>query len=72
MKSLIGCVLFLLLTGSAAAEPQVIIDTDFGVPGKAFEEIDRGEGHPHHRQPGGGLGRQHELEEQRGGRLQAG
>ena len=39
MKSLICCALFLILAGSADAEPQVIIDTDFGVPGKAFKEI---------------------------------
>ena len=34
----------MLLAGSAAAEPQVIIDTDFGVPGKAFEEINATKG----------------------------
>ncbi len=44
MKRLIGCAVLLLLTGSAAAEPQVIIDTDFGVPGKAFEEINAAKG----------------------------
>ena len=44
MKRLIGCAVLLLLTGSAAAEPQVIIDTDFGVPGKAFEEINEAKG----------------------------
>ncbi|MGO8745728.1 MAG: hypothetical protein ACLQNE_07035 [Thermoguttaceae bacterium] len=39
MKSLICCALFLILPGLAAAEPQVILDTDFGVRGKSFEEI---------------------------------
>ena len=39
MKSLACCALLLMLTGFAAAEPQVIIDTDFGVPGKSFAEI---------------------------------
>ncbi len=38
MKSLMCGALVLMLTGFAGAEPQVIIDTDFGVPGKAFEE----------------------------------
>lgn len=39
MKSLMCCALCLRLAGFAGAEPQVIIDTDFGVPGKAFEAI---------------------------------
>jgi hypothetical protein len=33
------CAWVLLLAGFAGAEPQVIVDTDFGVAGKAFEEI---------------------------------
>lgn len=39
MKSHICCILFLSLAGSVGAQPQVILDTDFGVPGKAFEVI---------------------------------
>ena len=39
MKSFICCASVLILVGSARAEPQVIIDTDFGVAGKAFQEI---------------------------------
>lgn len=39
MKSLICCAWFLILPGLAEGMPQVIIDTDFGVPGKPFAEI---------------------------------
>ena len=38
MKSLMCGALCLMLAGFAGAESQVIIDTDFGVPGKSFEE----------------------------------
>ena len=44
MKCFIFCVSFLVLTGFADAKPQVIIDTDFGVPGKAFKEITAAKG----------------------------
>jgi hypothetical protein len=33
------CTLFLILIGTVHAEPQVIIDTDFGVPGRSSQEI---------------------------------
>jgi len=44
MKSLACCALLLMLTGFAYARPQVIIDTDFGVPGKSFAEINAAKG----------------------------
>ena len=44
MKSLVCCALFWILAGFAHAEPQVILDTDFGVPGKAFAEINAAKG----------------------------
>jgi len=39
MKIIACFALWLILTGVAGAEPQAIIDTDFGVPGKPFETI---------------------------------
>jgi hypothetical protein len=39
MKSLMCGALFLMLARFAGAQSQIILDTDFGVPGKAFEEI---------------------------------
>lgn len=34
----------MIMAGLAVAEPQVIIDTDFGVPGKTFEDINAAKG----------------------------
>lgn len=34
----------LLLCGAVSAEPRVLIDTDFGAPGKAFSEVDAAKG----------------------------
>ena len=39
MKTVMCCVLFVILAGVAGAEPQVIIDTNFGTLGKPFESI---------------------------------
>jgi hypothetical protein len=39
MKIIACFALLLILTGVAGAEPQAIIETDFGVPGKPFETI---------------------------------
>lgn len=44
MRSLICCALFVILTSFAVAEPQVIIDTDFGAPGKAISDINAAKG----------------------------
>lgn len=44
MRSLTCCALLVVLAGLAAAEPQVIIDTDFGVSGKAFSQINAARG----------------------------
>jgi hypothetical protein len=44
MRSLICCALIVALADFAAAEPAVIIDTDFGVPGKAFSNVNADKG----------------------------
>lgn len=44
MRSLICCAVLAMLASLAAAEPQVVIDTDFGVPGKAFSDINAAKG----------------------------
>jgi hypothetical protein len=44
MRILVCSYLFLFLAGLARAEPQVIIDTDFGAIGRAFQEIDPSKG----------------------------
>lgn len=44
MRSLLGGVLILFLAGIAAAQPHVLIDTDFGGPGRDFEQIDVAKG----------------------------
>ena len=38
MRSLTCCAVLVILAGFAAAAPQAIIDTDFGVPGKTFSD----------------------------------
>ena len=44
MKIIACFALWLILTGVAGAEPQAIIDSDFGVPGKPFETITAAKG----------------------------
>jgi len=44
MRVVVLTSLFLVLPAVARAEPRVIIDTDFGVPGRPFQEIDRSKG----------------------------
>ncbi len=44
MRILVLSSLFLILADFARADPQVIIDTDFGVPGRTFKEINPSRG----------------------------
>jgi hypothetical protein len=44
MQILVCSSLFLVLAGLARAEPQVLIDTDFGATGRAFQEINPAKG----------------------------
>ncbi|MEI6500372.1 MAG: hypothetical protein WCP21_05015, partial [Armatimonadota bacterium] len=43
MKTIL-LLLGLLLAGMASAAPEVLIDTDFGVPGKAFSDVNAEKG----------------------------
>ena len=44
MKIIACFAVWLILTGVAGAEPQAIIDTDFGVAGKPYERITAAKG----------------------------